>query len=493
MAISTNTFKINAGWARTEVIGQLEQAFAWAGAHGAGVSGVITSISAYSGGGDVGSASTDYYSVEQSATNGSGKGASFHVDRQSGEVNNVYVNKPGSGYATGNTITLPAEKIGEAVNGASNLTVTVNVSPTTYGSTSHFFDKDVTTGQNNPWGVLREEIGAGKSYGSTYRSFQMYSATYIQCKTGSSFYPYDEDSSDDKSGRDGNRFAGETNLDVPYTTAPIWSSDHQLKASNRQSNCYSGESYQYQIANSNSYDLDLTVFKSGLDSKFRVYSFRQPTLAAAKLRDNTFFTFFTHNYTPQHWDLDYLFQAGWTQIKPNTSDSLPFLEFLSGLTDNRHGNYPAKRAAEFGYCPYDGYDSNYSLRKTKYWGASVDEDASYFESVIPYYRENVTDYNNPGRGKGGYQDGKAPGETLNDATNYNAIIKGIPINVTMVPCPYYLPDDFGIVTVDYATPSANIQQGDTITVSGSEVWTVITGSYNQDTRTRGILFVARTT
>ena len=112
--------------------------------------------------------------------------------------------------------------------------------------------------------------------------------------------------------------------------------------------------------------------------------------------------------------------------------------------------------------------------------------------MIPYYRENVTD-SAPQRGQGGANDGKEPGEVLDDSTNYNAIIKGLPINVTMVPCPYYLRDDFGIVTVDYASPCANIQQGDTITVSGSEVWTVITGSYNQDTRTRGILFVARTT
>ena len=35
--------------------------------------------------------------------------------------------------------------------------------------------------------------------------------------------------------------------------------------------------------------------------------------------------------------------------------------------------------------------------------------------------------------------------------------------------------------------------GDTITVSGSEVYTVISASYNQTNRTRGIAFCARTT
>ena len=50
-----------------------------------------------------------------------------------------------------------------------------------------------------------------------------------------------------------------------------------------------------------------------------------------------------------------------------------------------------------------------------------------------------------------------------------------------------------MIDFDVSTPQANIQQGDTITVSGTEVYTIITGSYNQTSRTRGILFCARTT
>ena len=62
----------------------------------------------------------------------------------------------------------------------------------------------------------------------------------------------------------------------------------------------------------------------------------------------------------------------------------------------------------------------------------------------------------------------------------------------MIPVPYYLPDDFVLIDFRYEAPSANIQQGDTITVSGGEVYTVIQGSYNQTTTTRGVLFCART-
>ena len=62
-----------------------------------------------------------------------------------------------------------------------------------------------------------------------------------------------------------------------------------------------------------------------------------------------------------------------------------------------------------------------------------------------------------------------------------------------VPCPYYLPDDFVLIQFDNAQPGQNIQQFDTVTISGSEVYTVIDGAYNQTTRTRGILLCARTT
>ena len=80
-----------------------------------------------------------------------------------------------------------------------------------------------------------------------------------------------------------------------------------------------------------------------------------------------------------------------------------------------------------------------------------------------------------------------------DSMNHNAVIKGLPLTSQFVPCPFYLPDDFVLIQFDNAQPGQNIQQFDTVTISGSEVYTVINGSYNQTTRTRGILLCARTT
>ena len=86
---------------------------------------------------------------------------------------------------------------------------------------------------------------------------------------------------------------------------------------------------------------------------------------------------------------------------------------------------------------------------------------------------------------------KDPSSLLPASSNYNAVIKGIPVCSSMVPCPYYLPDDFVLIDFRYATSETDIQQGDTITISGSEVYEVITGSYNQYTETAGILICAR--
>ena len=71
----------------------------------------------------------------------------------------------------------------------------------------------------------------------------------------------------------------------------------------------------------------------------------------------------------------------------------------------------------------------------------------------------------------------------------------------MFPCPYYLPDDFVIIQLAVTPGATVVKSGDTITVSGSEVYTVIeaSGSTNtaifsndNETVSRWICFCART-
>jgi hypothetical protein len=75
MAITTTTISKAAGWARTDAIYQLESAFTWLGWHGETQTGIVTGISAYSGGGTVGSSGTSYYDVFTATSTGIGTGA----------------------------------------------------------------------------------------------------------------------------------------------------------------------------------------------------------------------------------------------------------------------------------------------------------------------------------------------------------------------------------------------------------------------------------
>ena len=223
------------------------------------------------------------------------------------------------------------------------------------------------------------------------------------------------------------------------------------------------------VAGSTSYQLDLNLYRSGLDPNFAVFAYKHPTLSSAILSDNNYGVFFFHNFTTSIWDLYYLFLGGMTTISPDTGNtSAPKITFNTYLQGS---SYSQKRSAEWGY----GYSF---LKRTIY------ESSIYSQSSI----DEVSFYTRTANNSTGGEDSS---QTLNSNTFHNAVIKGLPLCALMAPCPYYLPDDFVMIDFQINTPSANVQQGDTITISGSEVYTIITASYNQTTTTSGIALCAR--
>jgi len=483
MAITTTTFSLNSGFARTSVITQLESAFTWLGFNADQLTGIVTGINAYGGGGDT-NASGTFEDVRQTSTTGIGTGASFYVTRNSGGVvDYVYVNRPGAGYTSGEQVTLSAEDIGGSANGAVAIGITVFVaggaSPTGFGTTTAFFDKDITSGATYPWGVARHTIQSNKKYGDTYRGFQVTqggasSAFVLRFASGSSFHPWDTTNTSNKGNYHANRFAGADDLDT--VTSLLGSSSHDFDISSLISH-YNTDDLTISSSNGNSYQLDLNIYRSGLDPKFAVFSYKQPTLSSTHLTSNSFGTFFFHNFTTNIWDLNELFLGGLTFIISTVNTSYPSIEFRTytqGLTDPSNSFTSSYRCAESGYNqPMTGTRPYHRYVHT-YYESQTYPQSRWFDNPRIYYRNNSTD-----------------AVPVGANSNFNAVIKGIPLSIQMIPCPYYLPDDFVLIDFDYATPAANIQQGDTITISGSEVYTVITGSYNQTTRTRGILFCAR--
>ena len=488
MAISTNTFTINANYAKADIITQLESAFTWLGWHDVcNHTGIITGLvdkGMYQDDECHGSGWAEWADAEQTTTSGVGTDASFFIARQNGWPYYVYVNRPGYGYTDGEYLSFdPGEASGVCVDSIGwGCTVYVDNS-VAYGTTTNaFYAKNVNSNVNYPYGALRLKIQDNKKYGVTYRVFAVPSTTSIEQAAGPYFHPKDWDPTgndigpnDQSSSKYGPRLCGDEHLDVELAITDSYGAEE----TNPKSSRFDVPGGAQTIASSNSYQLDLNLFRSGIDPKFVVFSYRQPTLSSTKLRDNTFTTFIIHNFTSDLWDLDDVWLGGRTEIVPYTSESyrsgLNFITYPYGQGD---ASYRNKRCAEFPYDRnQDGIQFEYSAQIN---GVS----ASYVYSDHPriYSRDSTYDVN---------QNPAGSVKSVNSNADFNAVIKGIPLNGLMVPCPYYMPDDFVLIEFDYNSPSTNIQQGDTVTISGSEVYTVITGSYNQSTRTRGLLFCAR--
>jgi hypothetical protein len=317
--------------------------------------------------------------------------------------------------------------------------------------------------------MVRHQIDPNKKFGTTYRGVQANSTTIVSFGSGSGFHPWDTTNSDDRGNMNKNRWAGTGSFDVVYYP------NHSYNAvSTGSQNLGSGANPGgITVAGSTSYQLDLNLYRSGLDPNFAVFAYKHPTLSSTIMSDNNYGVFFFHNFTTSIWDLDYLFLGGMTIISPYTGNTttprITFNTYLQGSL------YDQKRSAEWGY----GSSSSNTYKTTNYESSIYPQNST---NEVSFYTRTAN--NSTG--------GDASLQTLNSNTFHNAVIKGLPLCALMAPCPYYLPDDFVLIDFQINTPSVNVQQGDTITISGSEVYTVITASYNQTTTTRGMAFCART-
>ena len=402
-------------------------------------------------------------------------------------------------------------------SGAYDYAPKIVVEPCTYsdvnvisvGSSTTFYDSSlvgVGTTATYAYGVLKHVIDGSKTYGTTYRTISPRNqygdagVTDLRFWAGPRYFPHEYQKqqifSNHRNGGHayGNRYSGNRNLDTP------WNADHDdgilwMPWSTSSDTYCQNDRYRPHTGSNTGYQLDLNVYRSSLDPNFVVYSYKAPTLSSTHLNSNSFGTWFFHDYTTSLWDLDEQFLGGYTEIEiPNTGNTttpqIMFRTYGHGMINEYStsiGRGPTKRAAEFGYHPLDdsGYCSKY---KTWYIESNTYPEQNNDSSTSIYYRNRV-DYplrsNNQSTGTGG--------DLMPSSTDFNAVIKGIPLQAKWLPMPYFIPDDFVFIDFNYGTPNANIQQGDTVTVSGSEIYTVITGSYNQTSRTRGILFCARTT
>ena len=141
--------------------------------------------------------------------------------------------------------------------------------------------------------------------------------------------------------------------------------------------------------------------------------------------------------------------------------------------------YSKCREAIWGYLrTYRGTSNNYT------GGSMKAETVSRWQpSIATWKRASSTDWE--GHGTFYYRNAdidKVEGNTSGVAatSDYYRPVKGIPLNSNLVPCPYYLPDDFVLIHIGASPGDTEYRQGDTITViSGVEVYQIIYACYNQ--------------
>mgnify|MGYP001166720341 FL=1 len=381
-----------------------------------------------------------------------------------------------------------------------------NVTSVSYGSTTAFYD---VADEGNA-AVWKQELDSSKTYGTNYWYIYADTSGNVHCAGGNGYHPTDHQTRfpawfqpgasnpAPEAGSSvytvwGHAFGprssrGSKELDLWNGWATVDQNIHNNinnPASVLQNNAWT--TFTEVPIGRSSYEVNLRMWKSGLDPSFVVFSWYYPTLSSSTIQDNGGRTWWWHNYTTTLFDLDYVQNASVTHISRDAANGNTAAKIrFETPTNTTNYNY---RNALRGYC---NIGAGIQILKDYYAPMTVDDAPVDYDSRL-LYRPATSDYYYTARSTN-VGNALFKGPTISNNAATNNIIKNIPTCSKMVPCPYYLPDDFALFTFDYNAISANINQGDTITVSGSEVWQVIDGSYctnEGSSRTSGIIFCAR--
>lgn len=444
MAVTVRNYNIPAFWNSNDLLDALKTALADVGYHSAAQTGTILTFT-NSAGTTIAAEKGKRYLVKQSATSGSGVYSTWDIVRNAatGAIATVTLVNGGENYAGTNTITINGADIG-GVTPTDNLTITVSTVSGSQGSASTWYDAD--TASPYTWGVSCVSIDKTKKMGQTYYSFYtpanptVFPVLYI--RAGAGFQSTT------------NVFNGVSGLDY-YSVNTTTTTTQQ--------------NFSQTIASSNAVPLTLTTYQSGIDSKFVVFQFSEASAKYGKLYR---WPFFLSNYdtATQPWSLEDCFVGGIYQITKYQASTTTEAAVATQISIAPIG----KRQAEWGYNGTQGTFANLSAL------------TGYYESL--YGKRNLVGAYNS-QYPVIYQ--RTDMDLIHYGVEYNPVITGIPINNTMIPCPYFIPADFGVTEV---IASNSIEYGDLIGVGASTKWKVLQYGNNQNLPTYNgcIAFVAKT-
>jgi len=412
-------------------------------------------------------------------------------------ISGITIHSIGSGWSDADSFTI----LGTAIGGASpanDLTFGTNtphtngtngipsIKVTNLGAGANFYQKS-TSGK---FAIAKVIHDAGKTFGTTYYGFGMReSNNYEMVVTSGSGWRFinhkgiHSTSTSDATIEFG-RYNGLQGLDYQEGNDFV----------SRRTN-YTDSYRILTYANSNTptnYKLQINIYRDNADPDFAVIQFVQTI-------DNNFVPFATFSISrgTQHgsgiYDLDYVFQ----------DSLLHFYTLTRGIGMSYGGtqyeahsfgkNEPAgqgskARAASYGYLRNSTNSGSIRNFTTDFVNNINTENYHNYDSVITYYRDATFDQHK--------------NKSVNSSANFYKPIKGIPVANGIMPVPYYLPDDFAMLQVATTPDQVYFRTGDTVTISGSEIYEIILASYEQQQTgldgnssgtTIGMLFLARTT
>jgi hypothetical protein len=251
------------------------------------------------------------------------------------------------------------------------------------------------------------------------------------------------------------------------------------------------------------YPLSIRTYKaqSPQDTNFAVIQFTQ-TINNAIVPYATFSLHKGPSIGANVWDLNHVWNGGFSQYTTSTR-SVSMTHSTGGNTvyyadmqEEAPNTSTLAREANYGYLRNSNTTYNTYFPITTY---ECNIDTTNVNTIITYYRNSTYDGATGNESLENFADRR---KSVSASANYYKPMKGLPICNSLMPCPYYLPDDYVMLQVATSPGLTQFRPGDTVTVSESEVYEIILAGYQtqrngldniESNQSIGMLFCARTT
>ena len=412
-----------------------------------------------------------------------------------GKIRGMKILNQGSGWTAGEAFTIPGNQIGGATP-ANDVTFgtratgdvdlgngTPEIAVTNLGSGSSFFQK----ADNGQWAVLKNINDASKTYGTSYYAFGVDTSVNnkLNINSGSGWNWFNVRGTRETTGNsNGGFFTGYNGLDKQSGYNHAITSDVSYYNFDHISYCTS--------ATPTAYPLQIRVYRaqSPQDNNFAIIQFCQ----IIDTEVQTFGTFTIYRgpaFGSNIWDLDHVYNGSMMTYETSTREII-LRHKVVGWYYQYYGAYGE---------PNEEPPSQYSTAREAFWGYLRDpNDIRHIDSSYKCNIETTTDNNDLILYYRNSTYDQYGGNGVASGANYYRPIKGLPLNERLVPCPYYLPDDFVMLQVSTSPGLTQFRTGDTVTIGGNENYEIITASYQtqqngldgiDSNSTMGMLFLGR--